>query len=274
LKTRWKRYRKALKRCQRKFTEGSVHDSRIETRRMLSSLELVGTFLPEDHLRKSRRLLKRHLDTFAELRDTQVQLLLVAKLLPKFPDMAVLEVALFRRERRCIKQARKRIKRIETSRLAAMIDGLRAELRSLPEPWARQTSFRAVEHAFAEVVLRRQRIRKEDPLTIHKTRVAFKHFRYMVEGLREVLPGLTAARLRAMQAYQTMMGQVQDREVFLAAVRRFAARERVDPAALGRWSAEIERQKRMQIARYLKRAEALNDFWPPPAPAEAGAPRP
>ena len=47
LKMRWKRYRKRLKQCQRKFSEGAVHDSRIETRRLLSLIDMLRVFLPE-----------------------------------------------------------------------------------------------------------------------------------------------------------------------------------------------------------------------------------
>jgi CHAD domain-containing protein len=264
LKTRWRRYRKALQRCQRKFTETAVHDSRIETRRMLSILELLGAFLPESHLKKSRRLLKRHLDSFAEVRDTQVQLLLVASLVSKFPELAAFQALLRRRERRGIKEARKKIKRVPTARLHDLIGGLRRELRSLHHHQARRASGDAVARAFAEVQSRRRRIQADDTGTIHRTRVAFKHFRYMVEGLAGTLPGLTRARLRAMQAYQTLMGEIQDCEVFLAALHRYAEKHRPEVATAARWFAELERRKRRLVARYLKRADALNGFWPLP----------
>jgi hypothetical protein len=37
LQAQWKRYRKKLKRCQQKFSEKAVHDSRVETRRLLAT---------------------------------------------------------------------------------------------------------------------------------------------------------------------------------------------------------------------------------------------
>src|ERR1035437_10571147 len=46
LKKQWKRYRKELKRCQNKFSEKAIHAFRVETRRLLSTLELLGGFLP------------------------------------------------------------------------------------------------------------------------------------------------------------------------------------------------------------------------------------
>src|ERR1035438_6403881 len=71
LKRHWKRYREQMKRCHRKWSSGGIHAFRAETRRLLSTVELLGGFLPARQVEKARRLLKRHLDVFADLRDTQ-----------------------------------------------------------------------------------------------------------------------------------------------------------------------------------------------------------
>ena len=239
---------------------------------MLSSLELLAALLPEEHPAKARRLLKRHLETFAELRDTHVHLLLVQKLLPQFPEMNVVEAALLKREHRCVKRARKGIEHLKTAALDDLIDGLRRELQALEDRSARTTSLKAVERAFAEVDRRHRRITAADTRTIHRTRVAFKHFRYMVEGLGDALPGVTSSRLRAMRSYQTAMGEIQDREVFLLALQRFARKKKVNPTAAAQWFAEVERQKRLLIGRYLKRADALHSFWPLPTFTIPGSP--
>ena len=80
LKKHWKRYRRALKRCQQSFSEKAIHASRVETRRLLATIELLAGFLPAARVRKLRRALKRHLDTFDDLRDTQVQLQILARM--------------------------------------------------------------------------------------------------------------------------------------------------------------------------------------------------
>jgi CHAD domain-containing protein len=267
LKTHWKRYRRALKRCQRRFSEESVHDSRIETRRMLSALELFEAFLPEARLRKARRLFKRHLAAFSELRDTQVQLLRLARLRPELPDLQGFEQALRRRERRCITQARRRIERIAPSRLERQLKKLRAELKNGCRRPLRRLSLEAVNAAFREVVKRRKRVTPEDPATIHRTRVAFKHFRYMVEGLHGALRGVTQERLRAMQRYQAMMGEIQDHEVLLASLREYVRKERLAKDVARARFAELDRPRRILVARYLKHADALATFWPLPDPA-------
>jgi len=58
LQVQWRRYRKRLKRCQERFSEEAVHASRVETRRLLATVELLRAFIPEDDLKKARRALK------------------------------------------------------------------------------------------------------------------------------------------------------------------------------------------------------------------------
>ena len=234
---------------------------------MLSALELLEAFLPEARLRKARRLLKRHLAGFSELRDTQVQLLRLAQLLPALPDLQGFEQALRRRERRCIRQARRRIKRVAPSRLERQLRRLRAELKKCWNQPLRRRCIEAVNTAFGEVVKRRRRVTPEDTATIHRTRVAFKHFRYMVEGLHGALRGVTQQRLRAMQRYQAMMGEIQDHEVLLTSLREFVRKERLARDVARTWFAELERPRQALVARYLRNADALAKFWPLPGPA-------
>src|SRR6185436_17907080 len=86
IRTMRRRYRKRLACCQEAFSETSVHDLRIETRRVLAMLDLMRALHFQDSLKKTRRIFKKRLDTFDELRDTQVQLLLLKPLRRDFPE--------------------------------------------------------------------------------------------------------------------------------------------------------------------------------------------
>ena len=85
LKRQWRRYRKELRRCQKKFTPARVHESRVATRRLLSLMELLSPFLARGRVRKSEAALKQHLDMFDKLRDTQVELQAVRELRHDYP---------------------------------------------------------------------------------------------------------------------------------------------------------------------------------------------
>jgi CHAD domain-containing protein len=106
-------------------------------------------------------------------------------------------------------------------------------------------------------------VRADDAKTIHRTRIVFKHFRYMVEALAPLLPAVTEDHRRAMRAYQCMMGDIQDMEVLLAALDKFVQKEEVNAASARQLKNELVRWRQMLIQIYVNAAGRLRRFWPP-----------
>ncbi len=119
----------------------------------------------------------------------------------------------------------------------------------------------SVQSAFTRTRRLRARIRPENTSTIHRTRVAFKHFRYMVEGLSRFLPGVNEKRLRKMREYQAMMGDIQDMEVLLQALDKFIGRKKVHSQSAQRLREEVLRWRLWLIRIYLDVAGQLEGFW-------------
>jgi CHAD domain-containing protein len=268
LNTQWRRYRKRLRRCQERFSQDAVHDVRVETRRLLSTIELLGAFIPERDIKKVRRALKRHLDTFDQLRDTQVQLGYVGRMAGTFPDAHTFYDWLRKREARFTRTTRKAVKRIKTKRLGRCLAAFEKEIRLQRKRITSEQAFvivrRAINQAFARVAQRCRHMRADDTTTIHRTRIAFKHFRYMVEALAPLLSAVTEDHRRALRGYQCMMGDIQDMEVLLAALDKFVQKEAVNAASARRLKKELVRWRRMLIEIYLNAAGRLRRFWPPP----------
>ncbi len=268
LDLRWKRYRKRLKRCQQRFSADAVHDSRVETRRLLATIELLRAFIPEDEIKKVRRALKAHLDTFDELRDTQVQLVYVESLLHRFSAAPSFRDWLRRREKGFTRETRKNIRRIKTKRLGRRIARFRKELhrqhKITPGPQAFAIALGEMDRAFALVVERCRHVRAADTRTIHRTRIAFKRFRYMVEALTPLLPILSEHHRRALQGYQSMMGDIQDAEVLRAALDKFIRGEHVEPGPARQLRDELTRRLQALIQVYMNAAAKLRQFWPVP----------
>ena len=268
LNTQWRRYRKRLKRCQERFSEDAVHDVRVETRRLLSTIELLGAFIPERDIKKVRRALKRHLDTFDQLRDTQVQLGYVGRMAGTFPDAHAFYDWLRNRKARFTRTTRKAVKHIKTKRLGRCLAAFEKEIRLQRKRIPREQAFaivqRAINQAFARVAQLCRHVRADDTKTIHRTRIAFKRFRYMVEALSPLLPAVTEDHRRAMRGYQCMMGDIQDMEVLLAALDKFVQKEGVNAASARRLKKELVRWRQMLIQIYLNAAGRLRRFWPPP----------
>jgi CHAD domain-containing protein len=268
LKKQWRRYRKRLKRCQNNFSETAVHDSRVETRRLLSLLELLGDFLPPARLKKIRRALKEHLDTFDELRDAQVQLRAVNQLQPAFPAARPFAVWLRERETHFTRKTRRRIKTVESRRLAKSLaacrEKLAAQAKACSETAANARLLGSANLAFRHTCWLRARINPRDTATIHRTRVAFKRFRYMVEALAAHLPGANRRVLKAMHDYQALMGEIQDAEVLFQTLEQFGAERETELKSFRRLRQELLRRRQARIRAYLKASGRALKFWPLP----------
>jgi len=268
LKKQSKRYRKELRRCQERFSEEAIHQSRVETRRLLSSVDLLGSLVSVRHLEKAQHALKRHLDALDDLRDTQVQLVTVGKMLRVFPAARPFHAFLLKREKRFTRKTRKRIKQLQHRHLGRLIaacrDDVKAHLEDRPPQRVAEVLLRSVDRAFTRTRQRWTHVRPEDTRTIHRTRVAFKKFRYMVEALADFLPGVTDDHLAAMHHYQTMMGEIQDGEVLLRTLDKFLRKQEIKPEAARRFREELLRRRQWLIRVYLGAAEQLLEFWPLP----------
>lgn len=259
-----KRYRRNLKRCRQEFSAAVVHDLRVSLRRLLATLELLGHFLPARRAEKSRRTLKRQLDAFGGLRDLQVQLARLVEL-PQ-PERAARSFRAFlrRQERKEITKARRAVHRFSSRRIARTAAELEAELRERSEARAATdlaALVRRANAAFARVGQLRAKIDPADSDTIHRARVAFKGFRYAVEALAPLLSTVTPRRLRAMRAYQNLMGDIQDATVLGRSAGKFA-RKKLNPETGAQLRAELERARRRLVRRYLKAADRLRAFGP------------
>jgi len=265
LQTQWRRYRKQLKRCQRQFSEAAVHKSRVETRRLLATVELLCAFFPERDVKKARRALKDHLNSFDQLRDTQVQLVYVEHLLPSDPAAKKFHLWLRERESRFIRESRKAVRKIRTRRLGERIATFERELERLGENTKPERAFSmtqgAIRLAFSRVAQLCRRVNAADTATIHGTRIAFKRFRYMVDALAPLLPAVTDQHRQAMRGYQSMMGDIQDVEVLLMTMDKFIKHGNNNDTTQ-RLRTEFTRRREQLIRVYLNAAGKLQQFWP------------
>jgi CHAD domain-containing protein len=270
LDVRWRKYRRAFDRCRKKSSENSVHQLRVETRRLLAVLNLLDAWVSAPELAALRRTLKRLFKSLARLRDTQVQLLFGEKHQKRMPAVAPFLGFLERREMRLVKKLNKKLQRTGRKEIKRLAAGLRQMLDAALEQAGLRTQGHSlvlgkVHAAYAQVCQLRRRIKPACSATIHRTRIAFKQFRYLVELLQPLLPGVSARQVAAMHRYQSLMGEIQDLEVLQGALDGYV-RKRIDAApALGPFRREIARQHRALVAQYLARADDLRRFWPLPS---------
>ena len=153
----------------------------------------------------------------------------------------------------------------DLSKLSKWIGKMREGLEVDPNADLITLIFDAVDDAFLTV---RQRLAWVDlarSATIHRVRVAFKAFRYMVEIVHPLLRDFPPDMLKQMDDYQTRMGNIQDVEVFARTLDDFT--ENATFPELDAVHRYYERRRSEAISKFIAAKDQLHTFWRP-APDE------
>ena len=266
VRTARRRYRKRLARCQKKFSEKAVHDLRIETRRILALLDLLEALHFQESPAKVRKSFKKRLDAFDELRDTHVQQVLLKPICPKFPEARDFIKHLCKYEQRLERQMSREIKTTQSGRLNRKLKDIEKCLRQCahhpPTGGSANQSQLLLGAAYRRVIVLRRQIRRDNPVTIHRMRVAFKRFRYTAELLQPFLPHFTPQRLERMKDFQAAAGNIQDVAVLLARIEKETKNGEVTAACVKNLRAELSRCEHRAINSLMERIDELKDFEP------------
>lgn len=267
-KSAWRSYRRVFRRCQKKLSRATVHQLRVETRRLLALVDLFDPLLAGDAADGVSRLFKQPFKSSGRLRDTQVMLCDVEQRLGRFPETKRFKKSLLRREKRLGRQLERKLRRTRLKPLKNRMDALRKELRAaVKQADGRRAAgvrlLKGVDRAYANVVARRHCITPARPQAIHRTRIAFKKFRYMAEQLQPLMPGLAGGLPGKLRGHQKLMGDIHDCEMLQAALDRFVREEKSEARRLRKFRAAVKGGHATLMARYLRRADELFSFWKP-----------
>ncbi len=267
LAERWDRFVGEVVRSRRKPTEPAIHDLRVALRRLLAVMAAVESVLPGGYFRRPSGELRTHLRAFNGLRDVQVQLLAVRGLKRRFPLLARYEAFLRREQVSHARALRLEIRGIRQDPFLRSLARAQTALTNLYGTPAASRALRAMLEgsaaaAFAKVLVRRAGLVPQDPRSIHRMRVAFKKFRYTVELSRPFLPWAGREHGRAMDAFQTALGEIQDLEVLAAGLRRFVQR---DPRSLALQFLPLfqflSSVRAAKLSTFLRSVDRLESFW-------------
>jgi len=257
LEKRWEKYLAELKRCRAEFSNEAVHDVRVALRRLLSLIRLLNSISPRPRLRKLSRALKDQLDEFDDLRDTQVMLAEIGETIKELPQLKGFQDHLEKAEKRLLKKLRKDVRNIDLKEVTRRVRKMQEMLKEEEKDDLAGPILQSVDDAFLVVRQRHERIDPAQPATIHRVRVAFKNFRYMLEIAHPLLKDFPLDNLKRMHDYQSMMGETQDAEVFIQTLADFDA----SSSALEPVRRHYELRRTDAVSAYLKDKDMLDDFW-------------
>ncbi len=215
LDTRWGKFRAELKLCRDEFSEEAVHDLRVASRRLLAFFDLLRSVLLHKRIQKIRRALKDQLDDLDDLRDTQVLLADASESLPELPELEFFKVHLQAEEKKSLKHARKSIKSRDYDKLKARVGKIREMTENLPGELLADQLLVAGDDIYARMMSAHSAVSAENIPGIHKLRIAFKRFRYVVEVIHPLVPNFPPENLERMHEYQSKMGDIQDMDTAL-----------------------------------------------------------
>lgn len=261
LDQRWKTYRAELKRCRDEFSNEAVHDLRTSARRMLALIQLLNFISPRPRLQKLNRAFKEQLDEFDDLRNTQVILAEISETIQELPQLQEFENYQQDLENRLLKTLRKKLKVIDLFEVSKRIRRMRESLKDEASTNGSlvQQILNAVDEAFHVTKQRQSWVNPAQASSIHRVRLAFKTFRYMVEIIHPLIPDFPSGNLKEMHDYQSLMGEIQDIEIIMQALADAPGHaSSFDPEPVRRY---YERCHADAISAYMESMNKLDTFW-------------
>ena len=252
-------YVKKVKRCRDDFSTDAVHDLRTSLRRLLAILEVVGFMTSASKIEKLSDRLDDQLDGFNNLRDMQVMLDKLEQDVNTLPELEPFQNYLEKREKRRQREDEKHIQDIKPGGVEKRLLKIRSPVEDLSEEYLRGKLPQVVDEAYLTVIQRYGEIDPAQLVSIHRLRVAFKKFRYMVEAIYPCLPNFPEELLKRMQDYQTEMGNIHDIQVFLDTLAEFAEKsESYNPVPVRRI---YERILNEAVSKFMKNKSEVLTFW-------------
>jgi CHAD domain-containing protein len=272
LEGRWKKFRRRLRRGipvgNRKKIDESVHDIRTSARRLLAVLAALGPFLEGKAARRLSRRVDSVLDRSGALRDLGVQLDMLPKVRSSSsgPALRRLKKQLGRKHDRRARKLHRRLSREDVGRLRDDVRRLlKRSCRAKATLKASATDRAALQpgrQAFARLHESRLAVNPTALDTIHRMRIALKEFRYLMEAIGPLAPGVGEEELESLHKLQTSMGDLHDLEILSSTIARHVETQAPESAAkLAPVLGKLEVRHSAMLSSFLKAVDPILDSW-------------
>ncbi|MGA2296435.1 MAG: CHAD domain-containing protein [FCB group bacterium] len=260
----WKQYDNNLKQSIENFTEESVHDIRVIIRRYIALIDLLRELFQNKYLEDARMIFRKQIKIFNPLRDTQVQLIKVSELLNSYPCISDYHSYLVNNEGIMKNNIMESLKDFERDELEGLIFFIKLHIKQNFQKHniSMNLLFSKAHNAFQYMMYLYKVADTQGLETIHKVRLAFKKFRYMMEILQPLAP--KKVNLKGMKTFQTILGNIQDNRVILINLHFFMEQQNYsnkDECMVV--ENELLKQRNELIDQFLSQYDLLESFWKP-----------
>lgn len=210
--------------CKLKFSEASVHDYRVSMRRLMAMIDLLYMVFPRKYFLQAKKILKKQMKVFNPLRDNQVQIVNLRKLIYTYPTLFSYYVKQLHDEQFYINEAKASLEELSIDELDGLMFFIKIDLKEIvrKEQTGFEPFFEAAGRSFRNLVEIGNLTDKNSLDSVHKLRIAFKKYRYVIETLAPYILYPKDA-IKKLKQIQNLLGEIQDNRVFLSELTTFIA---------------------------------------------------
>src|SRR5215470_5016300 len=238
------------------FKPDPVHDLRVALRRCRSVAEGLRAIDPDPRWKKMRRSAKELFASLGRLRDAQVMMEWIARLLPEDDASARSMNAYCQAQEQGLKKEAEMVldafDRRQWQAWGRVLPARAARLQSKAEPFEAL----ALERWMSARRLHNEALRTGKQATLHRLRIGIKKFRYVVEHF---LPALHVQWSQGLKRFQDMLGEIQDLNVLWEAALRIGALQ--EAQSHERWQTVVLGERDARIERYKKETAGDDSLW-------------
>jgi len=215
-------YSKRYKSCIKNFSDDSVHDIRVSIRRFIAFLKLLESLYPNEYISQLKRVIKQQLKSFSKLRDTDVQIGNLKDVIHKEPVLYTFYNDLLKNETNLIENIQETLPDYNIIEIEGLVLFIKMELKKAiaANLVTENQIIMIAKHAFIRVIDLYEEANSEELDSIHKVRLAFKNYRYLMEILQILEPDFKY-NFEGMKQFQTILGNIQDNVSLLRDLRAF-----------------------------------------------------
>ena len=253
------------KNCKKEITEEHVHDIRVALRRLMALTEIMYPLL-DISKKKSKnniKLMKQKFKMFGPLRNIHISILYIDNMKKDFPDLESFSNHLNILEKDLSKKLSKEFNKMEISDIKKISELLQKKISKISKTDdVYNMLLTSAITSFEDVVSLLEKADPDDIKSIHKVRIAFKKFRYMIEVIDSINP-VGQDFHDNMKSIQDILGNIQDLSVIELLLCDFIEKEH--PAECGILSIEyhelLKRQKSL-VNSFLQSKEKIYSLDP------------
>ena len=208
-------FRRRVRRCRDSGDSRSIHELRVQSRRLAVWCELLESLGGGRRAREARRRVKKLLRSLARLRDLHVQ----RGLLTGAPKSLSESARSIRRrlkveEPRRARRVAERCRRMHPGRIHDLLDGVVGSGRLPSESTSLLKGVQVwLDSLEGRVRERQAAIQARKPQSLHRFRIAVKHLRYGLEVAEELGWETPVRTLETLRGLQGRLGEIQDFDV-------------------------------------------------------------